>query len=98
MNEVIFDNKSVQFFSNFNDELPLILEVDDFEVAFKKLEKAILYFLDHKFERLLQIMYRLDIDEKKFKDALNSNKPSESIAKLVIEREIQKVNFRKMYS
>lgn len=65
-----------------------------------KLEKIIAYLLDNEFERLLNAMYRLDINEDKFKEAFafsGSQGISSRIAELIIEREIQKVETRNRY-
>lgn len=62
------------------------------------LEQEITRLLNTDFSKLLQIMYRLDINEDKFKKALSSNLPSQSITLLVIQRQIQKAETRKKYS
>ena len=65
-----------------------------------KLEKIIAYLLDNEFERLLNAMYRLDINETKFKEAFafnGSQSVSMKITDLIIEREIQKVETRIKY-
>lgn len=65
-----------------------------------KLEKIIAYLLDNDFERLLNAMYRLDINEDKFKEALiidGGKSISKRITELIIEREIQKIETRIKY-
>ena len=73
---------------------------NDFEEFREKLQDLINYLLDHDFERLLNAMYRLDINEDKFRKALG-NQQSENIARdiaeLVIDREMQKVITRRKY-
>ena len=66
----------------------------------EKLIQIIRYFLDKEFERLLQVMYRIDINEDKLKIALASNPPdqvAQNIVELIIERECLKVKTRKQY-
>ena len=66
----------------------------------EKLEILIAHLMDHNFEKLLQAMYRLDVSEAKFHEAM-TEKPFEeipsSIADLVIDREMQKVRTRMMH-
>jgi len=53
------------------------------------------------FERLVQLLYRIDVSEAKLKYLLKEN-PNEDagriIALLIIERQIQKIKFRKEMS
>lgn len=56
--------------------------------------------LEHDFEKLCNLVYRHDVAEDKFHLALDSGdiqQQAESIAELVIERELQKVETRKAY-
>ncbi len=79
-------------------ELIDIVHLDELQ---EKLEKIVAYLLDNDFERLLNAMYRLDIDEEKFKMAitgLNGNSISKEIAELIIKREIRKLKTRIKYS
>lgn len=71
-----------------------------FEEVLVYLEGAISHLLDHDFERLLQIMYRIDIDENRFKEVLQSEESKEIAAKLarmVLDRELEKVRTRAEY-
>ena len=52
------------------------------------------------FNGLVQLLYRIDVNEKKLKSILSNNKESDSanvIADLIIERQIQKANSRNLY-
>ncbi len=63
------------------------------------LTRIINYLLEKDFERLLQAMYRIDVSEKKFKAVFSHDENvAEAIAKLVLERELEKVAFRKKYN
>ena len=60
------------------------------------------YLLSHDFEKLLWILYRVDVNETKAKEMLvqhSAENPAEILADLVIEREMQKaitrIKFRK---
>ncbi len=66
----------------------------------EKLSNLINYMLDNDFEKLLNAMYRLDINEDSFKMVLsnqNTLNVAQDIADLVIEREMQKVKSRRKY-
>lgn len=50
------------------------------------------------FEKLIFILYKIDVDEKKLKSVLNSNAEihaGELLAKLIIDRQLQKIESRK---
>jgi hypothetical protein len=77
-----------------------LLEVGHLDELREKLKKIVAYLLDNEFERLLNAMYRLDINEDKFKIALSgmgTKAISEEITDLIITREIQKLKTRIKY-
>lgn len=52
------------------------------------------------FQRLITILYRVDVDEKKLKRILKENTGTDAgeiIATLIIEREIEKIETRKQF-
>jgi len=63
-------------------------------------------YLDHlvanDFNKLISILYRIDVSEDKAKKALaedaNTISPGHTLARLLIEREIEKIKFREKYS
>jgi hypothetical protein len=65
---------------------------------FGALSTAINDLILHDFERLVSLLYRLDVNEKKLKyllaSELNAN-ASDTIAALVIERQLQKIKSRR---
>ena len=76
-------------------------QIDHLNELKEKLEKIVAYLLDNDFERLLNAMYRLDINEEKFKMALSGigkNAVSAEITDLIISREIQKLKTRIKYN
>lgn len=86
------------FHLDSDNELVSIRHMDDLR---HKLEKIVAYLLDNDFERLLNAMYRLDIDEEKFKKAVSGTDGkniSREIAELIVSREIQKLKTRIKYS
>ncbi|HEY5463350.1 MAG TPA: hypothetical protein VIJ95_08840 [Hanamia sp.] len=57
--------------------------------------------INKDFHALVQLLYRIDVDEKKIKVYLNQNINKDSaplIADLIIERQLQKMQSRKYFS
>jgi len=74
-----------------------ISSANPFEKIRQLLIDKISYLLDHNFEKLLQILYRIDVSEEKAKAALaafSGNNPAEMLTDLIIERQIQKAKSR----
>jgi hypothetical protein len=70
---------------------------DDFK---KKLAGYINELIISDFNRLVYILYRLDINEKKIRQFLQAEPKADAgnlIAGLVIERQLQKMQLRKQY-
>lgn len=66
-----------------------------------RLVEAFAYLLDHNISKMMNILYRTDVDEEKLKALLisNSDLPSaEVIADAYISRQKEKVETRKKYS
>jgi hypothetical protein len=56
--------------------------------------------LDMNYNLLINTLYRIDISEKKVSELFsskNKEKIPEKLADLIIERQIEKINFRKLY-
>ncbi len=68
---------------------------NDYEALLELLALRIEYLSQHHFEGLLQAMYRMDVREEDFQKALGD---SQALAKLVLQRALQKVESRKRYS
>lgn len=80
------------------------LDILDPGLAFSTIEKLINWLtgeirilIDRDFQKLMNILYRIDVNEEKTKMAFATNDPANEIAKLIIERELQKVESRKKY-
>ncbi len=65
------------------------------------LAKYINDLIHNNFEKLISLLYRIDISEKKLKQLLQ-DQPNEDagkiIARMVIERELQKINSRQQFN
>ncbi len=73
-------------------------EIPDLEQLKTALSRVISSMLDREFSRLLNVIYRIDIDENAFQEAISTQNPADSLADLVIKRELQKVKTRIKYS
>ena len=80
--------------------LGVTIKDNDSDAALLALAEAFNRLLDSDFNRLVSVLYRLDIAEEKLKDELKSNPNQDAgltIAKLAIERQAQKMKIRSEY-
>src|SRR4051812_15318553 len=66
----------------------------------EKLAAYINDVIDHDFEKLIQLLYRLDVHEQKLKKIIASSPASDAgllIADMIIERQLQKIQSRKQF-
>ncbi len=57
--------------------------------------------LDHQFERLAQLMYRLDVPETRFHEAMaaaDTPGRAEALARLMVDRELVRLDMRRRFS
>lgn len=89
------------------DELPdQILGITDAnwlvqEKLLDALAAQIRLWIHHDFERLVRFLYRLDVQEDKLRRILKNNPDEDAgrlIAKLIVDRQLQKIAFRKSMS
>ncbi len=67
----------------------------------QRLSEHINDLVNSDFEKLVQLLYRLDIDEKKLKKVLQENpghNAAEMIAGMIIERQLQKIRSRRQFN
>ena len=94
------DNKELVL--QLNKELAIELpEKISFEELQSKLATHINHLIQHHFEQLVSLLYRIDVSEAKIKSLLQQQ-PNEDAAKiiaaLIIERQLQKIKTRQQYS
>lgn len=96
--------KQIPLTDNFitpqGEPLPADFETLNRQELKRRLTIYIIELLETNFEKLCNMIYRHDVSEKKFNQALNSGSielQAENIAELVMERELQKVKTRQMY-
>ncbi len=71
-----------------------------YEMLVKALSERLNAMINDDFAGLVQLLYRMDVSEKKLRDVLasNENQPSaELIAGIIIERQLQKIEARKSF-
>ncbi len=72
-----------------------------YEELLEALTSAVMFLLLNDMEKLLNILYRIDVNEPKVKAAFAQNNPkliAPTIAKLILDRELEKAASRKKYS
>lgn len=70
------------------------------DALFQLVADQVAYWIEHKMEFLLSLMYRLDIDEAKVNYALSFHAPEPAnigIAKLILERQKRRVQTKMSY-
>lgn len=80
---------------HFGDET--FEEMANLEDLKRILSEKIVYLMLNEMEKLLSILYRIDISEKKVKEAFAGNNPAviaPTLAGLIIERELEKARSR----
>ncbi len=78
----------------------LLLEPTDFKKLYEELVAHINHMLQHDFDRLLGILYRIDVNEARLRYMLQSNPDTDAatlIANLIIERQLQKIKTRQEF-
>ena len=66
----------------------------------QQLEALINDLIQNNFEQLIQLLYRIDVNEKKLKQLLADYPQTDAaalISQLIIERQLQKIQIRKQF-
>ncbi len=77
------------------------LPISNLESLHYKLSSVVLHLLNSDLPKLLQILYRIDVEEKSVKEAMIADDTeliAERIARLILKRELQKAELRQKYS
>lgn len=88
------------------DEIEKVISVKDEDVLLKQqtlilLQQEIDYLINNDFNKLVQVLYQIDISEKKLNALLQQNPQADAskiIAVLVIERQLQKIKTRQQFT
>ena len=81
-------------------QLEVTLGGNDFVGNKKILSERINELIQNDFQKLISILYRLDINEEKLKHLLKENTKSDAgliITELIIERQLQKIKARQQF-
>mgnify|MGYP006143639593 CR=1 FL=1 len=75
--------------------------MQQYEEILSRLEKQVQYLLNDDFQTLLNALYRIDVNEERFREALELSKPNEvarNLGKLILDRIVLKAQTRLKYS
>ena len=82
-----------------NDSFEISLPADiSFQELQEKLAAHINHLINHDFEKLVSLLYRVDVNENKLRNILDSKEGENApvlITQLIIERQLQKIKTRK---
>ncbi|MDA0196488.1 MAG: hypothetical protein O2887_15605 [Bacteroidetes bacterium] len=81
-------------------DLKTFIDEEDYDSVLNALTKAIKNYLDSDLNNLLNILYRIDINESEVKKILTTAPPEEmakQLAEKILRRELQKVLTRQKY-
>ena len=67
------------------------------QTILEQLTARVIYFLERGPEAFFQLMYRLDISERKLNAVMNETDVAQQIARLIYDRQIQKIRSRHIY-
>ena len=82
-------------------ELGVILKEEDLSFGKQILAEKINELINNDFQKLILVLYRMDVSEIKLKQLLNENPGTDAamiIADLMIEREAEKIRSRQQFS
>jgi hypothetical protein len=89
------DEQAIQ---RVEEQFGIITSRQSFEEKLQALALKINDLLNNDFQKLISLLYRMDINESKLRRLLEENKNTDAgliIAKMMIEREAQKIKSRK---
>jgi hypothetical protein len=94
-----FMNQELHFYLQQTFQLPVT--INEMEEAENYLADKINGLIKNNFDHLVYILYRVDVDEAKLKNVLKENPQQDAgkiIARLLIERQLQKIILRKQFT
>ncbi len=71
-----------------------------YDEAFLLIMRVVEDLMTKDFNRLINILYRIDVSEDRLKAALalSTDNPASVITKMILDRQLQKIEIRKKYS
>jgi hypothetical protein len=79
-------------------EIPAAISLEEIRAI---LMQHLAHLIDHNYERLVFLLYRIDVDESKMRSVLEQQQGKDAaglIADLIIERQLQKIKTRQEFS
>ena len=93
--------KNTELIQLLNEEMAIDLpEKISFEEIKRHLSQQVNYLIVNDFQKLVSILYRVDVSESKLKQLLkeeNHGDAGKIIAELIIERQLQKIKTRQQF-
>lgn len=83
------------------EELQTEIPATTYDVLLQALAQHINQLIQNNFEQLVQLLYRIDVDEKKLKMVLQTNSGRDAgmlIAELIINRQLQKIQSKNQFT
>ena len=93
--------KDEQALREVSKELDVILTQENFSLGKQLLAEKINELVDTNFQKLILILYRMDVSESKLKQLLADNSGTDAgliIADLMIERQDEKIKTRQQFT
>ena len=93
--------KDDQALQEVSKELDVILTAENFSLGKQLLAEKINELVDTNFQKLILILYRMDVSESKLKQLLADNAGTDAgliIADLMIERQDEKIKSRQQFT
>ena len=94
--------ESEQLISTINSEMDISLPPHlSFEELRQQLKKAVSKMITGNFQQLVNVLYRVDVNERKLKYLLQENVGEDAaviIADLIIERQLEKIALRQQFT
>ena len=93
--------KDERVINEVSKELGITLKEKDYSFGKQELANKINELVDTQFQKLVSILYRMDVSETKLKQLLSDNPGTDAgliIADLMIERQKEKIRSRQQFS
>ena len=93
--------KDERVINEVSKELGITLQEKDYPFGKQELADKINELVDTQFQKLVSILYRMDVSETKLKQLLNDNPGTDAgliIADLMIERQEEKIRSRQQFT
>jgi len=94
MQNQVINEAAIALQNEWGLQLPDIISEEE---ILKQLAKRVAVLIDQGPETFFQLMYRLDISEKKLNGVMQEEDVAENIARLIYDRQFQKIQSRRLF-